>query len=45
MAMSGPESHRQSLENTYEPCWIRVADLELENLQPDTIRPLILGLS
>lgn len=45
MVMSGPESQRLSMENTYEPCWIRVADLDSENLQPDTLRPLIRELA
>lgn len=45
MVMAGPEAQRQSSENTYQPCWIRVADLDFENLQPDTMRPLIRELA
>lgn len=45
MVMAGPESQRQSSENSYEPCWIRVADLDLEDLQPDTMRPLLRRLA
>ena len=45
MVMSGPEAQQQSLENSYEPCWISVADLDLENLQPDMTRPLIRRLA
>lgn len=45
MVVSGPESQRQSLENTYDPCWIPLADLDVENLQPDTLRPLIRDLA
>lgn len=45
MAMSGPESSRETSENTYEPCWIRIADLDAENLQPEALRPLICALA
>jgi 8-oxo-dGTP diphosphatase len=41
MVMSGPEQQRQSSENSYEPCWIALADLDSENLQPDAIRALV----
>lgn len=41
MVVSGPEYRRQSPENSYEPGWIRLADLDAENLQPDTVRPLV----
>lgn len=45
MAMSGPEMNRETSETTYEPCWIRVDDLEIENLLPEELRPLIRGLA
>ncbi len=45
MAISGPEAQGMSSDNTYEPCWIRVAELDLENLQPATLRPLIRELA
>jgi hypothetical protein len=45
MAMLGPELRRISTENTYEPCWIRVSDLDLENLQPASIRDLVRDLA
>lgn len=45
MAMVGPELRRISTENTYEPCWIRVSDLDLENLQPASIRDLVRDLA
>lgn len=45
MVMSGPETRRISTENTYEPCWIRVSDLDSENFQPASIRDLVRGLS
>lgn len=45
MVMAGPESQRHSSENTYEPCWIRVAELDLEDLQPEAIRPLLRRLA
>ena len=34
-----------SSDNTYEPSWILVADLDSENLQPATMRPLICDLA
>ena len=45
MLMSGPETQGMSSENTYEPCWILVADLDVENLLPATMRPLIRELA
>ncbi|MEW1962271.1 NUDIX domain-containing protein [Microbacterium sp. NPDC077644] len=45
VAMLGPEQYRMSTENTYEPCWIRVSELDLENLQPASIRELIRDLA
>ncbi len=45
MVMSGPEVQGTTPENTYEPCWIRIADLDLEDLQPVTTRSLILELA
>lgn len=45
MVMSGPEEQRQSSENIYEPCWIAIADLDSENLQPDMLRTLVRQLA
>lgn len=45
MAMSGPELRGISAENTYEPCWISVSDVDLENLQPTSIRDLVRDLA
>ena len=45
MAMVGPELRRISTENAYEPCWIRISDLDLENLQPESIRDLVRDLA
>ena len=45
MAMAGPEVQNMSLQNTYEPCWIRLSDLDSENLQPAAIRALIRELA
>ena len=45
MVVSGPEEQRQSSENSYEPCWIALTDLESENLQPDAIRALVRRLA
>ena len=42
MVMSGAESQRPSRDNSYEPCWIPVTELDLEDLQPamgQTTRP------
>lgn len=45
MVMAGPEAQKTSLENTYEPCWIRLSELDSENLQPAEIRALIRDLA
>lgn len=45
MTMRGPELRGISTENTYEPCWIRVLDVERENLQPASIRDLLRDLA
>lgn len=44
MVMSGPELPGMSTDNTYEPCWIDVSDLDVENLQPAEIRGLVRDL-
>jgi len=45
MVMSGPDIQGTSLDNNYEPCWIGISDLDLENLQPATIRALVRELA
>ncbi len=45
MAMAGPEVQNMTQQNTYEPCWIRLSDLDSENLQPAAIRALIRELA
>lgn len=45
MLMSGPERREMSSENTYEPCWIALADLDRENLMPSSMRLLIRELA
>jgi len=45
MVISGPEAQAMSSDNTYEPSWILVADLDSQNLQPATMRPLIRDLA
>ncbi len=45
MVMAGPEVQNMSLENTYEPCWMRLSELDSENLQPAGIRALIRELA
>lgn len=41
MWLSGPELARQSPENTYTPAWIPLSALEVENLRPESVRPLL----
>ncbi|HEY0239991.1 MAG TPA: NUDIX domain-containing protein [Friedmanniella sp.] len=41
LSLSGPELLRQSPENTYQPAWIPASTLDLENLRPESVRPLL----
>jgi len=41
MAVSGPEVQRQSPDNSYEPAWIPISQLDGENLQPEAVRSLV----
>lgn len=42
MVVGGPEAFSQSQDNRYTPGWIARKDLDEENLQPHTIRELLL---
>jgi hypothetical protein len=44
MVVGGPEAFSQSEDNRYAPEWIRLHDLDAENLQPHPIRELLLRL-
>jgi 8-oxo-dGTP pyrophosphatase MutT (NUDIX family) len=42
MAVGGPEASRQSVDNRYTLEWIALNDLDVENLQPEPLRELLL---
>jgi 8-oxo-dGTP diphosphatase len=44
MWLSGPELARQSPENTYQPAWIPTSMLDVENLRPESVKPLLWDL-
>lgn len=44
MRVGGPELVSMSSDNTYEPAWIPMSELESTNLQPVEIRPLLEAL-
>lgn len=41
MRLGGPELVSMSLDNTYEPAWILLSELDSTNLQPVEIRSLL----
>ncbi|MBZ9712310.1 NUDIX hydrolase [Deinococcus multiflagellatus] len=41
----GPEGVRHSEENSYEPAWVGVQDLDAVNLMPEQARKLVRGLA
>ncbi|MFT4165850.1 MAG: NUDIX domain-containing protein [Microlunatus sp.] len=44
MRLGGPELMSVSSDNTYEPAWIRLSELDSMNLQPVEIRSLLEAL-
>lgn len=45
LVMSGPELHHASPTDVYQPSWIRLVDLDSENLRPDSVRPPLRALA